>query len=152
MTLAPGAGTRQSSGMRTYAILTALCLAGTVAFAGETPVSPSEFRAYSEGYTLYFDRDGKPFGSESFESGGKVRWRYNDGSCVRGAWRPHGAQLCFLYETRGEEGDVLCWRMLRTDDGDLIARLLQGENAGLELKVTGRDRKPLLCGDPGTAT
>ncbi|MEM7056321.1 MAG: hypothetical protein AAF557_01905 [Pseudomonadota bacterium] len=123
-----------------------------VASAEETPVSPSEFRAFAEGYTLYFHRDGEPFGSESFSPGGNTTWRYNDGSCVNGAWRPHGAQLCFLYEADGADGDVLCWRMLRTDKGDLIARLLQGENAGLELRVTGRDKKPLLCGDPGTAT
>ena len=41
--------------------------------------------------------------------------------------------------------------MLRDDDG-LLARLLGGENAGLELRVTGRDKQPLLCGDPGTQT
>lgn len=122
------------------------------ALAEETPVSPSEFRAFSEGYTLYFDREGEAFGSESFASDGNVVWRYNDGSCVKGAWRPHGAQLCFLYEGQAANGEVLCWRMLRTGKGDLIARLLQGENAGLELKITGRDKKPLLCGDPGTAT
>ena len=139
--------------MRTlvFALLAAIT-AGT-AMGGETPVSPSEFRAYAEGYTLYFDREGEPFGSESFERGGKTRWRYNDGSCVRGAWRPHGAQLCFLYDGGGEDGAVLCWRMLRTDKGNLIARLLgAGENNGLELTITGRDKKPLLCGDPGTAT
>ena len=138
--------------MRTFFLSTAMiCVAG-LTVAEDTPVSPSEFRAFAEGYTLYFDRDGEPFGSESFAPGGNTVWRYNDGSCVNGAWRPHGAQLCFLYETEGVDGDVLCWRVLRTEKGDLIARLLQGENAGLELKVTGRDQKPLLCGDPGTAT
>ncbi|MEM9139186.1 MAG: hypothetical protein AAGB15_05090 [Pseudomonadota bacterium] len=115
-------------------------------------MSPQEFRSYAEGWTLYFERDGEAFGSERFEPGGRVQWRYNDGSCVRGAWRAHGAQLCFLYETDGPDGDVLCWRMLRTDEGGLIARLLQGANEGLELKVTRRDRQPLLCGDPGTNT
>lgn len=118
----------------------------------EEPVSPSEFREYSEGYTLYFEMNGQPFGSERFEENGKSRWRYQDGSCVRGAWRAHGAQICFLYESEAEENrDVLCWRLLRDDEG-LFARLLTGENAGLELRVTGRDRKPLLCGDPATNT
>jgi hypothetical protein len=129
-------------------VLAALLCTGVL--ADETPISPKEFRDYAEGWTLYFERDGKPFGSESFDPGGKVTWRYRDGSCVEGAWRPHGAQLCFLYNSEAE-GEVLCWRMLRDDQG-LLARLLGGENAGLELRITGRDRKPLLCGDPGTAT
>lgn len=142
---------RQNLGMKKY-LVSALIAAVSGLAVAETPVSPSEFRAYAEGYTLYFDRDGMPFGSESFTPGGNVTWRYNDGSCVNGAWRPHGAQLCFLYESEGTDGDVLCWRVLRKDDGGLIARLLQGANQGLELSITGRDQKPLLCGDPGTAT
>lgn len=130
-----------------------LCIALLVAGASsaEEPVSPMEFRAYSEGWTLYFELNGRPFGSERFEEGGRARWRYNDGSCVRGAWKPHGAQLCFLYEAEAAERDLLCWRMLRDDQG-LFARLLTGDNAGLELRVVRRDREPLLCGKPGTAT
>ena len=41
--------------------------------------------------------------------------------------------------------------MLRDDQG-MLARLLDGENAGLELRVTRRDRVPLLCGEPGIGT
>lgn len=137
--------------MRTI-LLFLMVLAAPIAVADETPVSPSEFRAFAEGYTLYFERDGQPFGSESFERGGKVLWRYNDGSCVEGAWRPHGAQLCFLFDSESAEGEVNCWRVLRTEEGGLFARLLSGEDSGLELQITGRDKRPLLCGDPGTAT
>jgi len=121
--------------------------------AAEQPISPSEFRDYAEGYTLYFERDGEFFGSEEFKPGGKTVWRYRDGTCVDGAWRAHGAQICFRYETAGPDGEVLCWRMLRRDDGSLMARLLgDGENAGLELDVIRRDREPLLCGGPGVNT
>lgn len=127
----------------------ALCVFGMA--RAEEPVSPTEFREYSEGYTLYFEREGQPFGSEHFEEGGKARWRYNDGSCVRGAWKPHGAQVCFLYDAEEAEREVLCWRILRDEEG-LFARLLSGGNAGLELRVVGRDRRPLLCGEPGTQT
>lgn len=131
-------------------------VATVIATAGvraETVVSPAEFREYAEGYTLYFERDGQRFGSEAFEEGGKARWRYPDGSCVRGAWRPNGAQLCFLYETPvgTPRADVLCWRLLRDEDG-MFARLLNGDEPGLELRVTGRDRRPLLCGEPGQST
>lgn len=118
--------------------------------AEEVPITPKEFTEYSEGWTLYFERDGRPFGSETFEPDGKTRWRYSDGSCVDGYWRAHGAQICFLYNSQ-QEDEILCWRMLRDDEG-LIARLLNGSNEGLELRITGRDKEPLLCGDPGEAT
>ena len=130
-------------------LLAALVLLAGPALAQEV-VSPDEFRDYAEGYTLYFERDGAPFGSEAFEPGGHTRWRYTDGTCVRGVWRPHGAQLCFLYESDDESGP-LCWRMLR-DAGGLLARLLDGDNAGLEIRVTRRDHAPLLCGAPGRST
>ena len=132
------------------ALFAALPHAGTL--AAEEPLSPTQFREYAEGWTLYFDRDGQPFGSETFEPDGKVRWRYRDGSCVDGNWRPHGAQLCFLYDAENAEAEVLCWRVLRQDDGGLIARLLNSQNAGMELNITRRDKKPLLCGSPGTET
>jgi hypothetical protein len=130
-------------------------LAATTAHAGEEEiVGPSEFRDYAEGWTLYFERDGEHFGSEEFRADGRVRWRYRDGSCVEGAWRSHGAQLCFLYDAANSDGSVQCWRVVRKGE-DLLVRLLQGpntQNPGLELRVSGRDKKPLLCGDPGTNT
>ena len=140
--------------MRNVIVLLLLLVAAPLALAAEeTPIAPSEFRDYAEGYTLYFERDGEAFGSERFEPGGKSRWRYNDGSCVRGAWRGHEDQICFLYESEagGDDGAALCWHVLR-DDAGLFARLLNGENAGLELRITGRDKRPLLCGEPGTST
>jgi hypothetical protein len=134
--------------MRT--LLALILLAAMPAAAEEKVVSPSEFREYAEGWTLYFERDGEPFGSESFGPDGDTTWRYRDGTCADGAWRPHGAQICFLYD-QNDNNDVLCWRVLRDKEG-LLARLLNGESQGLELRVTGRDNKPLLCGDPGKST
>ena len=138
--------------MRSIILFLCLVMLAPAALADEEPVSPPEFREFSEGHTLYFERDGEAFGSERFEAGGKTRWRYPDGSCVRGAWRAHGAQICFLYDAPNEvEREVLCWRVLRDEDG-MLARLLSGENAGLELRIVRRDTKPLLCGDPATST
>ncbi|MEM7236962.1 MAG: hypothetical protein AAF501_03935 [Pseudomonadota bacterium] len=132
-------------------LLPILLVAATPCLAQDSTIdllSPDEFRDYAEGYTLYFEQDGSPFGTESFEEGGATTWRYGDGSCVNGAWRPHGGQICFFY---GDDQGVLCWRMYRDGD-DLLARLLDGgeEAGGLELRITRRDRKPLLCGEPGT--
>jgi hypothetical protein len=138
--------------MRTL-VLVALLIAAPV-FApvlAEEPVSPDEFRDFAEGWTLYFERDGQPFGSEAFEGGGKVRWRYSDGSCVRGAWRARDQQLCFLYDSEDEGPVVNCWQMMRDDSG-IFARLMDGDNAGMELRVARRDRTPLLCGEPGVNT
>ena len=136
--------------MKSLLFAAALSLAPCVMAAAEQPVGPSDFRAYAEGYTLYFERDGEHFGAESFEPGGLVVWQYRDGSCVSGVWRPYGAQLCFKYETSNE---VLCWRMLRDPDGGLRARLLgDAENAGMEIQITRRDKEPLLCANSGTNT
>ena len=111
-------------------------------------MSPEEFRDYAEGYTLYFEENGEPFGTESFGTDGSTKWRYRDGSCVEGAWRPHEAQICFYY---GDTQGVLCWWMLRDGD-EIIARLLgDDQTQPLELRITRRDKRPLICGDPGTA-
>ncbi len=111
-------------------------------------MSPHEFSEFAEGWTLVFERDGEPFGSERFDANGRTTWRYRDGSCTEGTWRPHGAQLCFLYR---QDPEIQCWRVLRDDEG-LMVRLLTGDSAGLELRVAGRNRNPLLCGDPGEKT
>lgn len=136
--------------MRYLFALLILVLPAPPAGADEQPVSPAEFRSYAEGWTLHFSLNGRPYGSERFIPGGRTQWRFSDGTCVRGAWRPHGAQLCFLYD-RGRSADTpLCWRVLRDRNG-LFARLLTGEEAGLQVRVIGRDRQPLRCKDPATS-
>lgn len=114
-----------------------------LSLAEDDLVSPSEFRKYAEGYTLYFEHDGLPFGAEQFLSENETIWRYRDGSCVDGEWRTHGAQLCFLYGEVGES-DVLCWRVLRDKQG-MKARLLSGDSAGLTLRILGRDKRDVSC-------
>jgi hypothetical protein len=126
-------------------LLLALCLLAAPALA-EEPVSPAEFRDYAEGWTLHFERDGEPFGQEAFEPGGGTLWRSPDGSCMEGVWRPHGAQLCFYY---GEGLEVLCWRALRDERGLYVRLLGDSPDAGMELRITGRDRHRPLCGEPG---
>jgi hypothetical protein len=132
-------------------LLALLLLFALPASAEEQIVSPSEFREYAEGWTLYFDRDGQPFGSEEFYDEGRVKWRYRDGSCIDGVWRTHGAQLCFLFDTSNSDGQVQCWRVLRKDE-DLYVRLLNDTPDVFELRVSGRDKRPLLCGAPATNT
>ena len=137
--------------MRKLALLCLMAVAvPTLALAlVEKPLSPSEFRDYAEGYTLYFDFEGEPFGSEAFEPGGQTLWRFKDGTCTEGAWRPHGGQICFFY---GDGEGVLCWRLVRDDEGLLVRLLGDGPDAGMELRITGRDRRRPICGEPGRGT
>ena len=139
------------------ATMRTLLLIGLMAFAipalalaaAEQPLSPSEFRNYAEGHTLYFDLDGEPFGSEAFEPGGQTLWRDMDGSCTEGVWRPHGGQVCFYY---GDGAEVLCWRLIRDEQGLLVRLLGDGSDAGMELRITGRDQRQPICGEPGRGT
>ena len=131
--------------MRT--LITALLLFAACPALAADPVSPSEFREYAEGHTLYFSLDGEPFGSEAFEPGGKTLWRYDeDGSCLEGLWRPYGAQLCFYYGGGSEE--IMCWRLLRDEQGLMVRLLGDSPDAGMELRITGRDERKPLCGEP----
>lgn len=137
--------------MKSYRFAAALaaCLTASLAPAApDGPVSPDAFRDYAEGYTLYFERDGEPWGAESFEPGGAVRWRYPSGQCVDGVWRAYGENVCFYY---GPGSEVLCWSMARRG-GQLIGTLQDGEEAGLELIITDRDERPLVCGEGGVGT
>jgi hypothetical protein len=135
--------------LRARAALVAACLAAPpVLAAAPEPVSPEEFRDYAEGYTLYFERDGEPWGAESFEPGGAVRWRYPSGVCVDGVWRAYGERACFYY---GPGSEVLCWRLKREGDR-LVGTLQDGPEAGMSLTITGRDRRPLICGGEGLAS
>ncbi len=128
-------------------LLPALCLVlAALPALAEEPVSPSEFRDYAEGWTLHFEMDGESFGTEMFEPGGHTLWRFRDGTCAPGVWRPYGAQVCFFY---GDESEVLCWRVLRDEKGLMVRLLGDGPDAGMELRITGRDNSRPICGEPG---
>jgi hypothetical protein len=143
---APGEHGAMKSLMPCAALLAACLAAAPAQAAAPGPVSPEEFRDYAEGYTLYFERDGEPWGAESFAPGGEVRWRYPSGRCVDGVWRAYGERVCFYY---GPGSEVLCWRMAREDDGTLTGTLEDGPDAGMTLTITGRDERPLICGGEG---
>lgn len=131
--------------------LAALLLALPAGAAMETPVSPQEFRDYAQGYTLYFaEGDGEPVGSEAFGPEGRATWQSLDGTCVEGLWQAYDDQLCFYY---GFEAVVQCWRVLRDPDGLLVRRTGEDQDPpDLTYRITGRDRKPLLCGGPSAET
>lgn len=118
-------------------------LAGAVAAQQSVPMTPEEFGDYAEGYTLYFEKNGQPWGSESFDSEGGVIWRYPTGECLPGVWTGHDGLVCFYY---GPGTEVLCWAMWREEDRMGGILMGDGEDAGLELEITRRDKVPVLCG------
>ena len=118
----------------------------------DTPVSPSEFRDYAEGYTLYFEQDGEPAGAEAFGPEGRVTWRTPEGICIEGLWRAYEEDLCFYY---GIDDIVECWQVLRDSRGLKVRRTGDeaGEAGDTTYRITGRDRRPLHCtGQPGLPT
>lgn len=124
-------------------------LASPAAGEIETRVGAAEFRAYAEGHTLYFEQDGREVGSETFHPGGETTWRYTDGTCVDGVWKSQGDELCFYY---GDPDGVQCWAVLRDQRGLKVRRLGELDPPDLTYRITGRDRRPLLCGAPSVKT
>jgi hypothetical protein len=123
--------------MKRIALAVVLALLGGAGCA--QPLDGAEFGAYAEGWTLHFERDGAPFGAESFDGEGNVVWKPEGGDCERGVWGHDGERICFLYP-----GALACWRVERSGDV-LIAR---AEDArAFALRITRRDRAPLLCDD-----
>lgn len=119
----------------------ALCLA-LPATAAEI-VTPEEFRAISEGKTLYFTRNGRLFGIEQFYKRRRSTWQFADGECDDGVWYPEGEYICFQYT---KNPDAQCWTFLKTDDG-YVARP-EGAGPESDLFLHSIDQKPLDCKGP----
>lgn len=99
----------------------------------------AEFAAFAEGWTLRFSQDGRPFGAETYLPDREVIWRPEGGACARGVWGEVGGRICFFYHA-----ESACWLVFR-DAAGVIARSADG--SGTEVRVEGRDRRPLACGD-----
>lgn len=131
--------------MTRLALAAATLLSAGLAQAAE-PLSPQSFRTFAEGHTLYFSEGGTYYGAESYAPGNRSTWQFRFGDCVPGVWEARGGQICFRYADG--EGDESCWRMMRDDRGYFVRLLGDDPDAGMELRVIRRDRKPLRCGGP----
>ena len=47
---------------------------------------------------------------------------------------------------------ILCWRLIRDHEGLLVRLLGDGPDAGMELRITARDQRRPICGEPGRGT
>ncbi len=109
----------------------------------ETLLTADQFRAFTENTTVYFDRQGEPYGAEQYLSRSRVIWTFLDGQCQSGVWFAEGDGICFLYD--GQTA-AQCWHFFEAETGK-SARVI-GDDPAFDLKVTGQDRAPLRCPGP----
>jgi hypothetical protein len=123
----------------------ALALALALPAAAQDVLPPEAFEAMSEGRTLHFSRLGLPFGAEQYFPGRRSLWRFADGTCLAGEWRPAGEAICFTYE--GDPAEQ-CWH-LRQWGGRFAAHLIEdGAEAGFRLDLERIASEPLPCPGP----
>ena len=130
--------------MRFFQIfLAGLIICAPVTLAAQEVVSPQEFEAYAGGKTLYFSQHGQPYGAEQYLPGQKSIWQYSDGSCTHGVWFAEKARICFIYEGQSVPQ---CWKFLKKPEG--FAARAEGAKARDDLKIIGRDTRPISCKGP----
>ena len=111
--------------------------------AAEVAMTPEEFEAYSTGKTIYFRRQGQPYGAEQYLPGRRTIWTFLGGQCIEGFWYAEGGNICFVYE---DDPESQCWAFLVTEDGH-AARPVSGLPLD-DLEVIGETREPLACDGP----
>lgn len=101
------------------------------------------FETYSQGKTLYFGRDGAPYGAEEYLPNRRVRWSVLDGECQDGTWYQDDQMICFVYENNPEPQ---CWSFYQ-QAGGLMAQYRNDpkQNTLFEIKKT---KTPMICLGP----
>lgn len=127
------------------ALALALALAAAPA-AAEERLDAAAFEALAQGRTLFFTRDGAPYGAEQYLPGRRVIWQYADGSCSEGVWFAAEGALCFLYE-HAERPQ--CWIFARRGEARFARRPGQPAGTPGELRLSRITETPLVCGAPG---
>jgi len=102
------------------------------------------FERFAEGRTLYFSRDGAPFGAEQYFAGRRSLWQFEDGSCEEGRWWGEGRLICFRY---GEAASQ-CWRFSGGPDDFVAESMRDGIETGFALRFSHADDRPLACPGP----
>ena len=144
---APGAGGRALEGaaagrplraVRLGAVLCAM-LGGLAAAepAAERPIPPAEWRALTEGRTVWYSLDGVHWGREYFHRDGETATFVTpDGRCLTAPWGWADGLYCFAYD------GLHCFRHVRRD-GEILAIPEGGDAAQVVAKITD---EALFCG------
>ena len=109
----------------------------------ENPMTGAEFEAYTDGRTLFFQSQGRPYGVERYLPGRRVIWSFLDGECVDGIWYEAGNLICFAYET---PGTPQCWSFYREANG--LRALFENRVGETVLFETRETDEPMLCLGP----
>jgi hypothetical protein len=117
--------------------------------AAATPVAAEDMTAeafgrLAEGRTLYFTRDGRPFGAEQYFPGRRSLWRFEDGTCEEGRWWGEGRLICFVYD----DGAPQCWHF----HGTSRSFTAESVESGFILDFSRADERPLACPGPRIGT
>ncbi|GAA3870492.1 hypothetical protein [Celeribacter arenosi] len=115
--------------------------AATTAHAAD-PLSASEFDDYTVGKTLTFSEGGLAYGTEQYFSNNRVKWAFDEDTCVDGFWYEEESNICFVYE---HGGDPQCWQFFL--QGDKLRAVFQG-SSGTELYEAEASDSPLTCMGP----
>jgi len=125
-------------------VLSVLLLTGAAGARAEE-MTAEAFERFAEGRTLYFTRDGAPFGAEQYFPARRSLWQYADGTCAAGVWWAAAGGICFRYE---ERSDTQCWRFDDRPDGFAAELVEGGAGTGFVLELSRRDDTPLPCPGP----
>lgn len=115
----------------------------TTGAQAETPMSAAEFERYFTGKTMYYQRQGTPYGGEQYLKNRRVRWSATDNKCETGEWYPSGDMICFVYDG---DPEPKCWSFYKTDAG--IQAFYQNDPAQTMLSIIRESIAPLLCLGP----
>ena len=117
------------------------------AFA-QDPMTATEFDAYTNGKTLYFNNQGKTYGAERYFGKRRVEWSFLDGECQQGRWFEAGKNfICFIYN---DTVDPQCWQFFKTPDG--LRAQFKGDAGDTEedmLYEAQPNATPMQCHGPG---
>ena len=117
------------------------------AFA-QDPMTATEFDAYTNGKTLYFNNQGKTYGAERYFGKRRVEWSFLDGECQQGRWFEAGRNfICFIYD---DTVDPQCWQFFKTPDG--LRAQFKGAAGDTEedmLYEAQPNATPMQCHGPG---
>ena len=117
------------------------------AFAQDS-MTATEFDAYTNGKTLYFNNQGKTYGAERYFGKRRVEWSFLDGECQQGRWFEAGRNfICFIYD---DTVDPQCWQFFKTPDG--LRAQFKGAAGDTEedmLYEAQPNATPMQCHGPG---
>lgn len=122
----------------------ALMTSGLSAVA-QSPMTASEFDAYSRGKTFYYGSAGAPYGVEQYFDNRRVRWSFLDGDCADGFWYEQSGMICFEYDATPNPGPQ-CWTFFN-EPGGLVAQF-QGDPSKTTLYEVQDADEPMQCRGP----